>query len=316
MRAAPFAFLRATYWRWAEIIPTLCPELMGAPPVLAVGDVHLENFGTWRDDEGRLVWGVNDFDEAAVMPWPLDLLRLAVSALLAGGGRESCDAILSGFLDGAEAPCPIVLERDWKWLRKAVLVPEEDRAAFWAKFEALPAAPALPAHEQALLAVLPAGHGVPVFSPRTAGTGSLGRPRFVARADWRGGLVLRESKALVPSGWNLAQAPTDDAISAQAVATGRFRAPDPYYRQIGAIITRRLSPNSRKIEVKDSASQLLEARMLAAMGREIANCQAGDAERWPGVREEAKRMAKGWLHKAAEAAAEAVVKEQKEFAAG
>ena len=28
-----------------------------------------ENFGTWRDADGRLVWGVNDFDEAAVMPW-------------------------------------------------------------------------------------------------------------------------------------------------------------------------------------------------------------------------------------------------------
>ena len=78
----PFPFLRATYWRWAETILQVCPELANAPSVLAVGDIHLENFGTWRDEDGRLVWGVNDFDEAAEMPYVLDLVRLATSAVL------------------------------------------------------------------------------------------------------------------------------------------------------------------------------------------------------------------------------------------
>src|SRR5436190_8108308 len=77
MRATPFAFLRATYWRWAETVLEICGDLGGASKVLAVGDIHLENFGTWRDVDGRLVWGVNDFDEAAVMPFALDLARLA-----------------------------------------------------------------------------------------------------------------------------------------------------------------------------------------------------------------------------------------------
>ena len=62
-------------------ILNVCPDLANAPSVLAVGDIHLENFGTWRDAEGRLVWGVNDYDEAAEMPYILDLVRLAVSAL-------------------------------------------------------------------------------------------------------------------------------------------------------------------------------------------------------------------------------------------
>ena len=79
----PFVFLRATYFRWARRIETLCPTLCRAPAVLSVGDVHLENFGTWRDAEARLVWGINDFDEAAVMPYPFDLVRLVVSAHLA-----------------------------------------------------------------------------------------------------------------------------------------------------------------------------------------------------------------------------------------
>jgi hypothetical protein len=47
---------------------------------MAVGDLHLENFGIWRDAEGRLVWGVNDFDEAHPMAFTNDLVRLAVSA--------------------------------------------------------------------------------------------------------------------------------------------------------------------------------------------------------------------------------------------
>src|SRR3954469_2387806 len=75
MKIDPFIFLRATYFRWARKIGDWCPKLMDAPQVLSVGDLHVENFGTWNDADGRLVWGVNDFDEAAVMPYVLDLLR-------------------------------------------------------------------------------------------------------------------------------------------------------------------------------------------------------------------------------------------------
>src|SRR5215204_594726 len=44
MAAGPFPFLRATYWRWAEMMPSLCQNLdLGtAPHALAVGDSHLE----------------------------------------------------------------------------------------------------------------------------------------------------------------------------------------------------------------------------------------------------------------------------------
>jgi hypothetical protein len=141
MRDGPFPFLRATYWRWAETILDTCPDLASAPPVLAIGDTHVENFGCWRDAEGRLVWGANDFDDAAVMPYPLDLVRLAASALLArgdedAGAREICEAILEGYAAGLAEPRPFILERDHRWLREAVVLPEPERAAFWAKFAA------------------------------------------------------------------------------------------------------------------------------------------------------------------------------------
>jgi len=44
--------------------------------VLAVGDLDLENFGTWCDSLGRLAWGINDFDEAFPLPYTHDLVRL------------------------------------------------------------------------------------------------------------------------------------------------------------------------------------------------------------------------------------------------
>jgi uncharacterized protein (DUF2252 family) len=83
MAEGAFSFFRATFYRWMQVWPTICPELAKAPRLLAVGDLHVENFGTWRDVEGRLVWGVNDFDECAALPYTVDLVRLATSALLA-----------------------------------------------------------------------------------------------------------------------------------------------------------------------------------------------------------------------------------------
>src|SRR5579864_8648735 len=95
-----FSFFRATFYRWMQLWPEVCPGLNAAPLVLAVGDLHVENFGTWRDLEGRLVWGVNDFDEACPLPYVIDLVRLAASAILAVEAghanvkrREICDEI-------------------------------------------------------------------------------------------------------------------------------------------------------------------------------------------------------------------------------
>src|SRR2546430_2029848 len=76
----PHAFLRGTFYRWAQLWTNVKD---GGSSVAAVGDTHVENFGTWRDREGRLVWGVNDFDEACELPWTSDLIRLGVSVTLA-----------------------------------------------------------------------------------------------------------------------------------------------------------------------------------------------------------------------------------------
>jgi uncharacterized protein (DUF2252 family) len=55
------------------------------------GDMHAENFGTYMNSEGRLVFDVNDFDEAYVGPFTWDLKRLAAGIALLGYEKALSD---------------------------------------------------------------------------------------------------------------------------------------------------------------------------------------------------------------------------------
>lgn len=316
--STPFVFLRGTYWRWAEMSFDLFPDLAETPSVLAVGDIHLENFGTWRDDDGRLVWGVNDFDEAASMPYALDLLRLATSAALAAEARGAelegmCEAILDGYNNGLSAPKPVVLDRDWAWLRASVVVPDDVRQKFWKKIAACNSEPAPKRFRDALCNVMPEAGMTFDTARRTAGTGSLGRPRWIAVADWRGAPIVREAKALLTSAWALARGRPDEPIHTGEIAAGRYRAPDPWYRVAGNIVTRRLSPNNRKIEANTIDARLNGERMLRAMGLELGNIHAGTEQAPVAIAKDLEGRDARWLRKEAEKAADAVLADFKEF---
>jgi uncharacterized protein (DUF2252 family) len=311
MRKDAFSFLRATYWRWAETVLEICPDLKTAPKVLAVGDIHLENFGTWRDVEGRLIWGINDFDEAATMPYALDLVRLATSALLAHG-KEGAPAatiarsILRGYRLGLEHPSPTVLDRRYRWLRRLVVVSNTRRRDFWRKIEAGKSGQPPTRYRKALQASMPKAGLDLHFSRRTAGAGSLGRPRWVAVADWKGGKVVREAKALVPSAWYLAHQVADTRIRCGDIAGGTYRAPDPWYAVKGGMVVRRLSPNNRKIEADDPAMQTVSDRLLASMGRELAAVHLGVGDRSRAIaRDLDKRDGDAWLAECASRMAQA-----------
>jgi hypothetical protein len=94
MGAGAFPFLRATFYRWVEQWPEVCPRLSERDEdvVLAVGDLHVENFGVWRDSRKRLVWGINDFDEACELPFTSDLVRLAECRAGSGGSADRTSA--------------------------------------------------------------------------------------------------------------------------------------------------------------------------------------------------------------------------------
>ena len=318
MRKHPFVFLRATFFRWAGRIEALCPDLAGAPAVLSLGDAHIENFGTWRDDEGRLVWGANDFDEAAIIAYPFDLVRLATSTRLAPGrtigGQKTCAAILRGYDDGLAHPRPGVLDEHDLWLRPLVNCPDDKRAKFWQGIDALHAVEPPTAVRAALVCALPNGAANVRFARRTAGEGSLGRPRFVAIADWRGGRVLREAKALVPSAWDWAHGSPASVSRFADLAMAATRAPDPYMNVAGAFVIRRLAPDSRKAELGDEAGADLREGLLEAMGREIGSLHAATAD-VPAVQKDLRKRDPDWLHAASKISEAAVTDDFKSWLA-
>ncbi|MFJ2291494.1 DUF2252 domain-containing protein [Streptomyces sp. NPDC087894] len=62
------------------------------------GDLHAENFGTYMDANGRLVFNVNDFDEAYVGPFTWDLKRFAASVALIGYAKALGDDQITGLV--------------------------------------------------------------------------------------------------------------------------------------------------------------------------------------------------------------------------
>lgn len=306
-----FLFLRATCWRWAEAAPDLCPELMPGPLAGSVGDAHAGNFGLWRDAAGRLVWGVNDYDEAARLPYGLDLARLCASILLADADLSAADvaeSALEGYRRGLEAPAPIVLERRRLWLRTMFEATNDHRLAYWDRLEALARVPAAPPpYGEVLRAGLPADVTEVCIAPRTAGVGSLGRPRFVALGLWRGGPIASEVKALTPSCWTAGREPG----LRYRLAFGRYRAADPSLLLGDDHLLRRLSPNNRKLAFTEIAGRL-RGRLIRAMAADIAAIHAAASD-LAAIRADVEARPKRWLADAARTVAAWTEREWKEY---
>jgi hypothetical protein len=325
MCEGPFPLLRATFYRWMQLWPEVCGELRKAPTVLSVGDLHVENFGTWRDVDGRLVWGVNDFDEAYPLPYTHDLVRLAASAILAIHDRnlavtpaDACEAIFDGYSESVRSEGkPYVLEENDTWLRDIAMGELRNPVRFWKKMEDLPPVKAVPASaREALESMLPERGIEYEVAHRVAGLGSLGRQRYVALADWRGGQVAREAKALVPSACYWTGEGKETEILYQAIITQAVRCPDPFVHLRGNWIVRRLAPHCSKIEMSNLPARREELKLLRAMGWETANIHLGTRDRIKELKKDLKKKAK-WLYNAAEAMAEMTHKDwerwRKEF---
>jgi uncharacterized protein (DUF2252 family) len=82
MRRNPFGFFRGTAHLFYRDWPAASP-LDQSPLTWACGDLHLENFGSYKGQNGLAYFDINDFDEAALAPAGRDLARFATSTLLA-----------------------------------------------------------------------------------------------------------------------------------------------------------------------------------------------------------------------------------------
>lgn len=323
MAKDPIEFLRGTFYRWAQVWPGECKDLADAPAVLAVGDLHIASFGTWRDAFGRLIWGIDDFDEAYTMPYANDLVRLATSAVLDAdeanvrvGTRDMCDAILTGYVDGLKSGGrPFILEEHHKWLRAIALDHLDDPPVFWKKLDRLPrTAKQLPRTvRSAITKMLPERHVPYHVARRTAGIGSLGRPRYLAIADWHGGQIALEAKAAPPSTYVWAKSIPNGACVYQEILSHACRCPDPFVHVDRAWLIRRLAPDSSPIEIESLSTHKDQEKLLDAMGRETANIHLGSRGAEKKILRDLGKRRASWLHSAAMDMRKAVRSDWKEW---
>ncbi|MDX1939270.1 MAG: DUF2252 domain-containing protein [Saprospiraceae bacterium] len=94
MAATPFAFYRGSAALFFSDMARLDDRAFLDEKTSRIwihGDLHCENFGTYMNSEGLLVFDVNDFDEAWVAPFTWDLKRLGASLALIGFAKALSD---------------------------------------------------------------------------------------------------------------------------------------------------------------------------------------------------------------------------------
>jgi len=102
IRQDPFSFFRGTCPLFYSTLQ-LDRSLLSSPSVLACGDLHLENFASYKGDNRLVYFDVNDFDEGCVAPVSFDLVRFLASVLVAAKPLKLRDnaamKIVDAFLD-------------------------------------------------------------------------------------------------------------------------------------------------------------------------------------------------------------------------
>jgi uncharacterized protein (DUF2252 family) len=82
LRNSAFVFFRGTCHLFYQDLPQQFITTP-VPKVWICGDLHLENFGTYKGEDRQIYFGINDFDEGALAPCTWDVLRLLTSIFLA-----------------------------------------------------------------------------------------------------------------------------------------------------------------------------------------------------------------------------------------
>ena len=324
MKETPFGFLRGTFYRWAQLWDSVCSDLCKAPKVLAVGDLHVNSFGTWRDAEGRLCWGVDDFDEAYPLAYTNDLVRLAASLkiVLDAEGlsiklKDGCDAILGGYSKSLrEGGNPVVLAEREQKLGRLGVDSFKPPSNFWEKLNHLPAVrqPLAKDLKRALEKTLPERGIEYKVVRRQAGLGSLGQERFVAIGKWQGGYIAREAKQMVPSAcsWLNDKVEKGQPFYETAISSA-VRSPDPFQVIDGLWLIRRLSPDSNPIDIQTLPKHSDEETLLSAMGSEAANVHLGTTGQTQRILQDLKGQKRGWLQDAAMRMAKVLEKDWKRY---
>ncbi|WP_379970938.1 DUF2252 domain-containing protein [Ectobacillus sp. sgz5001026] len=84
MMESPFRFFRGSAYLFYYDM-TKIPFSYHTPddkPTWIQGDLHMENFGAFQNEQGNIVYDVNDFDEGYIGSYLYDVLRMSVSIAL------------------------------------------------------------------------------------------------------------------------------------------------------------------------------------------------------------------------------------------
>ena len=228
-----FIFLRGACHLFYDVLPDT-PLFRDAPLAWCCGDLHFENFGSYKGDNRLVYFDINDFDEAALAPATWDMVRLLTSiqcgadtlhatrAEALAVSRSCLDAYRSALINGK----PLWVERDTSsGLVNALLAALQgrERAAFLDKrtirkgqrrslkldgVKALPASDSQKKTVNEFMDRFAATQENPRFfqvldvGRRIAGTGSLGVERFVVLIEGKGspaGNYLLDIKEAKPS---------------------------------------------------------------------------------------------------------------------
>jgi hypothetical protein len=327
MKEDLFLFFRGTYYRWAQLWPEICADLSKAPRVLASADLHVNSFGTWRDSEGRLCWGVDDFDESYPLPYTHDLVRLAASLKIVIESKDltiklkdGCEILLTAYRDTLHAGGkPIVLAENEQHLEQLGIEAIKPPKNFWEKLNQRPAIKhGLPSDaKQAFEKMLPKPSLDYKVVLREAGMGSLGQQHFVAIANWCGGCIAREAKAMVPSAWAWLDSQKNSHSNSQSyyqeTIKSAVRSHDPYQKIVGRWLMRRLSPDSNPVDITKLPGEKDEKTLLHAMGAEAANVHLGSKRVVGNVLKDLRRKKSNWLVSAAKQMAKAMSSEWHDY---
>jgi hypothetical protein len=216
--------------------------------------------------------------------------------------KAGIGAIVKGYAEAVAAGGqPFALAEHHTALRHMATSRLHDVQAYWEKLFGLgvlrkkPPAGAIRAIER----MMPGRRLEWRISHRVAGLGSLGRERYVAVAQWHGGSVAREAKALAPSAcvW-AAEGKGTAPIHYQEILNRSVRCPDPFVRLQRRWIVRRLAPDCSRIELSALPAEHDTLRLLEAMGWETANIHLGTLKP-RAILADLKKRPKGWLFQAA-----------------
>ena len=149
---------------------------------------------------------------------------------------------------------------------------------------------------------------------RRAGLGSLGQHRFVAIANWEGGHIAREAKAMLPSAciWLTGRVGHNQSFYEQFIQKA-VRSRDPFQKIEGSWLIRRLSPESNPIEIADLSKRRDEERLLHAMASEAANVHLGSRHAVANVLKDTRRRKPKWLRSAARDMAKVIERDWKKY---